>query len=148
MTDLHDLARRAVGEKAILDAATELNAATREELAALLSRGTKLTIFTDDESVELGQVWVANPKPTLRVVDEDALMLWVAEHHPGALVEVRETRISPAWLKGLLAAGADENGEIPPGVAEVAGRPTLTVRPSDAAKSLARGLVQRGELEP
>lgn len=145
--DPHDLARRAIGEKSILDAAAEMNAATREELAASLSRGTKHTIFTDDETVELGQVWMSNPKGSWRVTDEAALLAWVKANHPTALVEVRETRISPAWLKGLLSDPVTADGEIPPGVDQVAGRPTLTVKPSAAAKDIARSLVLR-ELEP
>lgn len=145
--DPHDLARRAIGEKSILDAAAEIHAATREELAASLSRGTKHTAFNDDESIELGQVWMSNPKGSWRVTDEAALLAWVEANHPSALVEVHETRISPAWLKGLLADGADANGEEPPGISLVAGRPTLTVKPSAAAKDIARSLVLR-ELEP
>lgn len=145
--DPHDLARRAIGEKSVIEAATEIHAATREELAASLSRGTKHTAFNYDETIELGQVWMTNPKGSWRVTDEAALLAWVEANHPTALVEVHETRISPAWLKGLLADGADANGEEPPGISLVAGRPTLTVKPSAAAKDLARSLVLR-ELEP
>ncbi len=141
MDPLHDLARRALGEAAILDAAKDLNAATREELAALLSRGTTHTVFTADESVELGKVIMSNPKPSTRVVDMAALIEWVEAKHPGALVYT--VSISPAWLKGLLAKGADDDGEVPPGVVEVTGTPSLQVRPSDDARALARGLVRK-----
>lgn len=147
MDPLHDLARRALGEAAILDAAKELSAATREELAALLSRGTTLTVFNEDETVELGKVLLTNPKPTWRVVDEAALLAWVEANHPAALVEVRTVTINPAWLKNLLAQGADENGEEPPGIAQVSGHPTLQVRPTAEVKALARSFVQQ-ELEP
>lgn len=145
--DPHDLARRAIGEKSVIEAATEIHAATREELAASLSRGTKHTAFNDDETIELGQVWMTNPKGAWRVTDEAALLAWVEANHPTALVEVRETRISPAWLKGLLSDPVTADGEIPPGVDQVAGRPTLTVKPSEAAKDIARSLVMR-ELTP
>ena len=141
MDDLTDLLRQLLGEKSILDEATEMNAATRERVAALLSRGTTRTIFSPDGQIELGKVVLTNPKPTTRVVDMAALIEWVEANHPGALVHT--VSISPAWLKGLLAKGADDDGEVPPGVVEVTGTPSLQVRPSDDARALARGLVRK-----
>lgn len=141
----YELARKALGEKAILDAATELNIHTRDLLAQLMSRGSKITVFADDaETVDLGQVWVTNPKPAWKVTDQAAFLAWVAEHHPDAIVT--QVTVSPAWTAALLKKGADADGVEPDGITLVSGKPSLTVRPSDHAKALARSLVVR-ELE-
>lgn len=138
--EARDIARRAIGEKAILDAAKELHDQTRAELAGELEAGDRVTIKAD--GTPLGMVYVTDPKGTLRIVDDEAFLAWVQANHPTAIIPA----VNPAWQRALLAAGADSNGEVPDGCEVVVGRPTLVVKPSDAAKAIALGLVQR-ELE-
>lgn len=135
--EARDLARRAIGEKAILDAAKELHDQTRAELAGELEAGDRVTIKAD--GTPLGMVYVTDPKGTLRIVDDEAFLAWVQANHPTAIIPA----VNPAWRRALLAAGADSNGEVPDGCEVIVGRPTLTVKPSDAAKAIALGLVQR-----
>lgn len=133
-----DLARRAIGEKAILDAARQLHDETRAELAGLMEAGDRLVIRTDD-GTPLGSAYVTDPKGTLRVVDDTAFLDWVQANHPTAIVPT----VNPAWQRALLAAGCDINGEVPDGCELVVGSPTLTVRPSPESRELALGLVRR-----
>ena len=135
--EARDIARRAIGEKAILDAAKELHDQTRAELAGELEAGDRVTIKAD--GTPLGMVYVTDPKGALRIVDEVAFLAWVQANHPTAIIPA----VNPAWQRALLSAGADSNGEVPDGCEVVVGRPTLTVKPSDAAKAIALGLVQR-----
>ena len=135
--EARDIARRAIGEKAILDAAEKLHAQTRAELAGELEAGDRVTIKAD--GTPLGMVYVTDPKGTLRIVDDEAFLAWVERNHPTAIVPL----LNPAWQRALLAKGADENGEVPDGCEVIVGRPTLVVKPSDAAKAVALGLVQR-----
>ena len=138
---MRDIARRAIGEKAILDAAKELHDQTRAALAEGMEAGDRLTIKADDGTA-LGMAYVSDPKGTLRIVDDEAFLAWVQANHPTAIIPA----VNAAWQRALLAAGADANGEVPDGCEVVVGRPTLTVKPSDAAKAIALGLVTR-ELE-
>ena len=135
--EARDIARRAIGEKAILDAAKELHDQTRAELAGELEAGDRVTIKAD--GTPLGMVYVTDPKGTLRIVDDEAFLVWVQANHPTAIIPA----VNPAWQRALLAAGADSNGEVPDGCEVIVGRPTLVVKPSDAAKAIALGLVQR-----
>ena len=135
--EARDVARRAIGEKAILDAAKELHDQTRAELAGELEAGDRVTIKAD--GTPLGMVYVTDPKGTLRIVDDEAFLAWVQANHPTAIIPA----VNPAWQRALLAAGADSNGEVPDGCEVIVGRPTLVVKPSDAAKAVALGLVQR-----
>ena len=145
MSSKDDLVRRALVEKAILDAATALNQDTRTSLATSMKAGERQPCEID--GVDLGMVYMTKPTTSVRVVDQAAFLAWVSEHAPGAIVTRTVTEVSPAWVKSVLAKGCTDDGEVPDGLAEVTGRPTLTVKPTDHAKALARGLVQR-ELEP
>ena len=135
--EARDIARRAIGEKAILDAAKELHDQTRAELSGEMEAGDRVTVKAD--GVPLGMVYVTDPKGTLRIVDDEAFLAWVQANHPTAIIPA----VNPAWQRALLSAGADSNGEVPDGCEVIVGRPTLTVKPSDAAKAIALGLVQR-----
>ena len=137
--EARDIARRAIGEKAILDAAKELHDQTRAELAGELEAGDRVTIKAD--GTPLGMVYVTDPKGTLRVVDEESFLRWVERNHPTAIIP----QVNPAWKRTLLSAGADVNGEIPDGCETVVGAPTLTVKPTDEARRLAASTLR--ELE-
>lgn len=144
MSSKDELVRRAVGEKAILDAATALNQDTRAELAALMKAGERQPCEVD--GVDLGMVYMTKPTARTLVVDPAAFLAWVSEHAPGAIITRTITEVSPAWVKSILAKGCTDDGEVPDGLGEVTGSPTLTVKPTEQARTLARGLVQR-ELE-
>lgn len=137
---MRDIARRAIGEKSILDAAKELHDATRALLSEGMHAGDRYTIKADD-GTDLGMVYVTNPKGTLRVVDEESFLNWVERNHPTAIIP----QVNPAWKRTLLSAGADVNGEIPDGCETVVGAPTLTVKPTDEARMLAASTLR--ELE-
>ena len=137
---MRDIARRAIGEKAILDAAKELHDQTRTELTVGMEAGDRLTIKADD-GTPLGMVYVTDPKGTIRVVDDEAFLAWVERNHPTAIIP----QVNPSWKRTLLSAGADVNGEIPDGCETVVGAPTLTVKPTDEARMLAASTLR--ELE-
>ena len=137
---MRDIARRAIGEKAILDAAKELHDETRAALAKAMEAGDRVKIKADD-GTDLGMVYVSDPRGTLRVVDEAAFVAWVQANHPGAIIPT----VNPAWQRALLSAGCDTNGEVPDGCETVVGRPTLTVKPTDEARALAASTLR--ELE-
>lgn len=130
------LARRALGEAAILAEAKVMADATRDELMAEMEAG---------DGTPLGMVYVTDPKPACRVTDRPEFLRWVQDNHPDAVVMV--PTIVPAWEANLLRSGVDHNGEVPDGVETVVGKPTLAVRPSEDAKLLAQAFVTR-ELEP
>ena len=138
MTDARALALRAIGEKAILDAAKELNDQTRAALSAAMGPGDRLTI-KHENGTTMGVCLVSDPKGTLKITDQQAFTRWVAANHPDAIIPT----VNPAWQRALLAKGADENGEVPDGCEIITGAPVLSVRPSERAKALALGLVRR-----
>ena len=130
-----DLARQAIGEAAILEAAKELNDQTRRALFDLMQPGDRLQVDT------LGMVYVTQPGESLRVVDREAFVRWVQANHPTSLVMV--PTVVPSWERDLLKAGADKNGEVPDGCEMVPGRPALTVKPTAEAKAVALAQIRR-----
>lgn len=136
--DIRDLARRAVGEKAILDAAKELNDQTRAALLEAMGAGDRLMVGT------LGSVTRTAPKPTYRVTDREAFTAWVAEHFPEAIVTTRT--VVPAWEADAIKTGHTPDGEEIPGVQLVEGGSYLQVRPTAEARAAALGSLSR-ELE-
>lgn len=144
--EARDLARRAIGEKSILDAAEKLHAQTRAELAGELEAGDRVTI-KDAEGTTLGLAYVSDPAQRWKVTDPALLLAWAKEHAPHLVVSrvVEEVPSLPLDDQGEIALPTGECVR-PDGVSAVRGRPTLTVKPSDAAKALALSLVTR-ELE-
>ena len=67
MSSKDDLVRRALGEKAILDAATALNQDTRSALATSMKAGERQPCEID--GVDLGMVYMTKPTTSVRVVD-------------------------------------------------------------------------------
>lgn len=161
------LATALVLQKAVLDqlrlADAETRAAAREELVP----GDAVSVTVAGETA--GRVRVDKPRVSWKVTDRDALVAWLAEHHPGMLVTrprivdleaatqwlatwrpgmVRlEYSLEPASEKALLAAGeiTDETtGEIltPPGLVREESEPRLVVSTTDAAKSYAAELLR------
>ena len=137
---MRDIARRAIGEKAILDAAKELHDATRELLSEGMHAGDRYTIKADD-GTDLGMVYVSDPKGTLRVVDEAAFVAWVQANHPDAIIPT----VNPAWQRTLLSAGKVGHSVIraamacssPPTTPD-RGAPSMTYAPSWATTATTR----------
>jgi outer membrane receptor for Fe3+-dicitrate len=143
MSELEDIARRLIGEKAILDEAKVLHDQTREAAASVLDPGDRKDLG------ELGMVYVTKPKGAWKIVDQAAMIEWLSEHAPQHLTTRTVIDVSPLILRVM------EDGQLPdedgvmqqvPGVELVAGRPTLTVKPGEQARSVARALVAK-ELE-
>lgn len=133
-----DKARRALLEKAILDELSEANESTREAVREGMVPGDKLQV------PGLGYVQMSDPKPSWRVVDEQAFAAWASNHAPEAFIQI--TVMSTHWRKQVLRDGEytdPESGEVltPDGIGKVAGSPVLSVHPSDAAHELARKFV-------
>lgn len=150
-----DLARQLILETAIVG---ELDAAkddTRQALRSLMAEGDRLKV-RDDDGTELGQVYVTEPKRSgSYVYDWSALLLWVEAHCPQYVVHPAPT-VSSNFVARLVRAGGEwldeATGELVPvdgmGTKPVAAG-SLTVKPTDAAAELARGLLGaiRKELE-
>jgi len=143
---VRDIARRAIGEKAILDAAKGLHDQTRVTLAAGMEPGDRLTIKADD-GTKLGMVYVTDPAPQWRVTDPAKLLAWAKLHAPHLVVSrvVEEVPSLPLDDQGELALPTGECVR-PDGVERVQGRPVLTVKPSDEARELAVSTLR--ELDP
>ena len=143
MSELEDIARRLIGETAILDEAKVLHDQTRDAAAGVLDPGDRKDLG------ELGMVYVTKPKGAWKIVDQAALVEWLSEHAPQHLSTRTIVEVSPLILRVM------EDGQLPdedgvmqqvPGVELVAGRPTLTVKPGEQARSVARSIVVK-ELE-
>lgn len=137
-----ELAARAIGERSILEEADALHRETRTALADAMQPGDRIKVKSED-GTDLGMVYITDPKPVLRVVDPAAFAEWVEANHPDAYVTVTARQLSASWQADLLRRGCDEAGEVPAGCAEVVGRPTLTVKPTEDARALARTYVRR-----
>ena len=143
MSEIESIARRLIGEKAILDEAKVLHDQTREAAASVLDPGDRKDLG------ELGMVYVTKPKGAWKIVDQAALVEWLSEHAPQHLSTRTIVEVSPLILRVM------EDGQLPdedgvmqqvPGVELVAGHPTLTVKPGERARAVARALVAK-ELE-
>ena len=138
---MRDIARRAIGEKCILEAARELHDQTRAELAAGMQAGDRLQVDT------LGMVYVTAPKGSWRVTDPAALLEWAREHAPHLIVSrvVEDVPTLPLDADGELPLPTGESVR-PDGVEWVQGAPILTVKPTTEARIAAKGRLR--ELEP
>lgn len=136
-------AARLVRAKAVLDLLTEAVNALRVNAKPALNPGDRASAWVD--GVNLGSVQMTDPKPTLHVDDEQALLRWVRRHVPAAIVtrRVTTTTITPAWVERVLKDGGTwtdpKTGEIHdvPGLAVSTATPQLRVEPNDQAKAWA-----------
>lgn len=132
LDDLEALAKRAIGEKCILDAAADLHRDTRDALADAVKPGNRVQVGT------LGMVYRTLPKPTWKVTDRAALLAWAREHAPHLIVStvVEDVTLPPLDADGEITIGGGETVR-PAGVELVAGTPTLTVKPTEEARAVA-----------
>ncbi|GAA0720223.1 hypothetical protein Drose_06510 [Dactylosporangium roseum] len=138
MTDMRNLARVAMASKVLADVAREEGNAARELLAeAMLSSGAERVRVTDGNAVDYGAVVLVPGRKSAVVVDEAALLGWVAARYPDEVVQ----QVRRAWLERLLSAAAKlgdpvdpATGEVIPGVEVRQGDPYLAAKPSAEAR--------------
>lgn len=119
-----ELVKRACMERAILDILTEAAGETRDQLRGELDPG-------DRSNTDLGMAYVSQPKPRVKVVDEQAFFDWVEANLPDEIVTARS--VSAGLRNQILRAGSFD-GQPVDGIGTVEATPTLTVKPSDRAK--------------
>lgn len=125
-----DLVQRACVEKAILDLLKGAHEVTRAEIRAELDAG-------DRKSADAGKAWVSEPKPRWKVTDEAALLEYVECNMPDQLVY----QVNPTFRAQLVSSGGVLDGVQVPGIEQVQGSPTLTVKPGDSAHNIASQLL-------
>lgn len=116
--------------------------AERDQVAAILAPGDRLTPrLPDGTAVPGARVRVDPGKVSLNVVDERALLAWLAKHHPTEVETVQRAR--PAWLEKIRSTVRidgpvpDANGEPIPGLDAKIGDPyTVVTADDDAAAAL------------
>ncbi|CAM3288656.1 hypothetical protein [Stackebrandtia soli] len=131
-------ARRAVAARLVADTVKAAGDDAKREIAdAFDLTGADRVRVTDDDGTALGTVSRTKGRVTARVVDAEAFAAWVAQAHPEAIV----TTVDPAWRDRLLVAVRalgdpvdSETGEVIPGVELAEGAPSISVRPTDAAR--------------
>ncbi len=150
MSDLQAAARRVVAAKLIGDVLREeADQARRSTLELMDQLGAERVRVTDESGANLGSVSVAAGRVSVRVVDEQAFVAWVAKNHPSELVQVvrdsfREKVFASAKAKAepgdSTAVGPD--GEVVPGLEVVHGTPYVTTRPTAEARERMRDLLR------
>lgn len=109
--------------KAIRERIDSVDAVARDEAKEAFVAGDRVTAALDDGTV-VGSVTMTNPRRGWKVADPISFLAWVIENRPSAVVQsVRESD-----RRAILAA-IDKTGELPDGVVEYEGTPTLSVRP-------------------
>lgn len=124
-------------EAAVIKELAARNKTTRAEVEKTLQPGDRKTAYIGD--TEVGSVRLDRAKAGYRITDRDAFVAWVQEHHPDAIVMT--PTVVPLWETALLKDPVSEDGEIPPGIDWVEGRPTFVVTPNDEAAAVARTLL-------
>lgn len=77
-----ELALRALVTKCVAETARAATANLREELAAALGAGDRVTVRSPDGDGDVGMVYRTNPKGTARVTDEHLFTAWMKEKYP------------------------------------------------------------------
>jgi len=133
-------AARLVMASAIRDAIGDRVEEIRQELRPELNPTDRIGAYVD--GVLIGTVSMTQTKPAAKVVDYAALMVWVMEHAPAAIITPSPT-LSPAWVARILKDGGEwtdpTTGEVleVPGLGVSQAGAQLRVVPNDAAKAWA-----------
>ena len=140
-------AARLVLASAIRDEITTRVNEIRIEVRPSLNPSDRIAAYVGGpDGVRVGAVSLTAPKPTTKVVDYAALMSWVLEHVPTAVVTPSPT-VSPSWVDRILKAGGEwthpETGEVfvVPGIATSDPSPALVVTQTDEAKAWAKAIL-------
>jgi len=135
-----DQAARLILASAVRDAIGDRVEEIRAELRPELNPGDRTTAYID--GVQVGAVAMTQTKPAGKVIDYGALMVWVMEHVPAAIVTPSPT-VSSAWVTTLLKNGGEwtdpTTGEVyeVPGLGVTQASPNLVVTKTDDAKAWA-----------
>lgn len=152
MSDMKGAARTAMAAKLIADVVTTEHKPVKAGLLGdMLDADVERVRVTDDDGTNLGAVSVSAGRAKAKVYDERAFLAWVAERHPGEVVQVVRESFAKRLLDAATIAGDPVDpatGEVIPGVEVAVGDPYLTVRPAAGAVDrmretlLATGLLQ------
>lgn len=143
-------ARRAIAARLLEDAVKAEGKAAKLAIAdAFAETGADRVRVTDDDGTDLGTVSRSRGRATAKVTDPDAFTAWVAAAHPEAIV----TTVDPDWTARLLLSckvSGDPvdpaTGEVVPGVDLVEGAPSISARPTNAARDRMAALLAGTDL--
>jgi hypothetical protein len=102
------LVLRVAALKSVKDYVCDQYDDARAELDKAMNEGDRLTARSPLDGGKLGTVTKTEPKPSARVSDEQALVDWLAEHYPEALVVRYKVVASEEQLRRLLFEHAPE----------------------------------------
>lgn len=146
MSDMQDLARRAMAAKTISDQIKAIGDDAKGDLLGLMAEhGSERVRVTDGNGDDFGTVTLVPGRIGARITDPAAFLAWVAERYPEQIIQT----VNPAFAERLLATAArkgdpvDDEGELVPGVTVGQGSGYLTVRPTTAAKDKATELLSQ-----
>lgn len=150
MSDMRDLARRAMAGKLIADAAAAEARDAKEQLALQMAgTGAERVRVSGDDDVDYGTVVLSRGSTRAQLVDEPAFTAWVAKRYPDQLV----MSVQPSFRDRVLASATRlgdpvdrETGEVIPGVRIVQGDPYVQTRPSKEAGERMRAALAAGGL--
>lgn len=144
MSDMQQLARRAVAAKTISDMIKAVGDDAKGDLLGLMAEhGSERVRVTSETGDDFGAVTLVPGRINARIIDPAAFLAWVLERYPEQIIQT----VSPAFAERLLATAArkgdpvDDQGEVIPGVMVGQGAGYLTVRPTPAAKDRAADLL-------
>lgn len=117
--------------KAIRERIESVDSDARLDAKSAFVPGDRVTAALEDGTV-VGSVTMTKPRKGFKVTNPSAFQEWVEVNRPDAIVRsVRESD------KRAILAAIPTTGEIPDGVTEYEGTPTLSVRPDyDAIATL------------
>lgn len=103
-------------------------------------------------TTRIGTVSFVVPEPSASVVDHDALVTWLREHNPNALVPRTVTEIRPEFMGALQnvdGAAVTPDGEPVDGVKFASGKPYVSVRVTpDQVKIILDAIAPRDHKPP
>jgi len=139
MTLSTEQAARLVLAAVIRDAIDDRVEDIRSELRPELNPGDRTAAYVD--GIHVGAVQMTQTKPATKVVDYGALMVWVMEHNPTALVTTQT--VNRAWVDRIVKNGGewiDSDGVVyeVPGLGVAQASPNLVVTKTDAARAWAQ----------
>lgn len=134
MSELTDAATRVAIVAALKSKVLEAYELARNESGDQMDSGDRKAVRLGDG--QLGHVVKANGSSRAKVTNEEALIKWVAEHHPDEIVQA----VRPSYVNKLLddakhygQAVDVTTGELVPGVDVRVGNPYVTVRLAEDA---------------
>lgn len=148
----HEIATRLAVLKVLSDLVKTQTDDAKTSVTEQMTPGDRLTATLPD-GTKVASVTMAEPRASVKVVDEAAFVAWVAEEYPGEIVQAVRESFRTKVLDAVRRNGApiDHNGAVTRGVEIVERDPYVTVRPtSGASEAVAQawrdGTVQLGAL--